>query len=178
MIQSFKLLSVLFLISYSSLFSQNLLDLNSNDAKVFFTYVSEETKGEISNVTAKISIDSSKVLNSIIEGKLDISNLTTSNGIRDKHLKSKTYFHIKEYPEIEFKSQEIIFNKNSNDTIAPITCKGTLFMKGFKKTVIFDLYYSEDSVKLKSKIYADDFGVAIKPGRENSLVEVEIIIER
>ena len=51
-------------------------------------------------------------------------------------------------------------------------------MKGFKKTVIFDLYYSEDSVKLKSKIYADDFGVAIKPGRENSLVEVEIIIER
>ena len=90
MIQSFKLLSVLLLISYSSLFSKNLLDLNSNDAKVLFTYVSEETKGEISNVTAKISIDSSNVLNSIIEGKLDISNLTTSNGIRDKHLKSKT----------------------------------------------------------------------------------------
>ena len=75
MTKLFKILFVTLLFSYSSLFSKNLLELNSNNAKVLFTYVSEETKGEISNVTAKISIDSSNVLNSIIEGKLDISNL-------------------------------------------------------------------------------------------------------
>lgn len=173
-----KILLVILIFSYSSLYSQNFLELNSNNAKVLFTYVSEETKGEISNVTAKIIIDSSNVSNSIIEGELDISNLTTSNGIRDKHLKSKTYFHIKEYPKVKFKSQEIIINKSSNDSIAPISCKGILYMKGFKKLVTFDLYHSENSVKLTSKIYADDFGVAIKPGKENSLVEVEIIIEK
>lgn len=177
MTKLFKILFVTLLFSYSSLFSQNLLELNSNNAKVLFTYVSEETKGEISNVTAKFIIDSSNVSNSIIEGELDINNLTTSNGIRDKHLKSKTYFHTKEYPKIKFKSQEVIINKSSNDSIAPISCKGTLYMKGFKKTVTFNLYYSENSVKLTSNIYADDFGIAIKPGRENSLVEVEIIIE-
>jgi len=177
MTKLFKILFVTLLFSYSSLFSQNLLELNSNNAKVLFTYVSEETKGEISNVTAKIIIDSSNVSNSIIEGELDINNLTTSNGIRDKHLKSKTYFHTKEYPKIKFKSQDVIINKSSNDSIAPISCKGTLYMKGFKKKVTFNLYYSENSVKLTSNIYADDFGIAIKPGRENSLVEVEIIIE-
>ena len=177
MTKLFKILFVTLLFSYSSLFSQNLLELNSNNAKVLFTYVSEETKGEISNVTAKIIIDSSNVSNSIIEGELDINNLTTSNGIRDKHLKSKTYFHTKEYPKIKFKSQEVIINKSSNDSIAPISCKGTLYMKGFKKKVTFNLYYSENSVKLTSNIYVDDFGIAIKPGRENSLVEVEIIIE-
>ena len=178
MINKLKSLVIVSLISSTSIFCQNLLDVNSVTAIAAFNYVSEDTKGEIKNISAKIIIDTNDLQNSTIEGKANINFISTSNAIRDKHLKSKTYFYIKEYPEIEFKSDEITLNNISNDTIAPITSKGNLYLKGFKKPMVFDLFYTKEKVTLKAKMYADDFGVAVKPGRENSLVEIEITIER
>jgi len=178
MIKKVKTLVLVLLISNSFIFSQELINVNSVTAKATFNYLSEETSGEIENISAKILIDTNDLSNSLIEGKANINFLSTSNGLRDKHLKSKTYFNIKEYAEIEFKSNEIIITKTFNDSIAPIITKGTLQMKGFKKEITFRLFYSDKTITLKSEIYADDFGVAIKPDRENSLVTIEIIIDR
>jgi polyisoprenoid-binding protein YceI len=165
-----------FIFNYS--FSQTTIKSESTDAIVHFNYISEETKGEINKIKCSISIDTLNIKNSKAEGIAQVDFISTSNAVRDKHLKSKTYFNLKLFPEITFSANEFILTKSDNDTIALVKCKGTLILKGFKKPLTFDVYFTETQIIFKTEIYADDFGIAIKPGKENSLVELEIITER
>jgi len=121
-----------------------------------------------------LSLNESNTSDSRINGIALVDNLSTGNPMRDKHLKTKTYFNLKEFTEIKFSSNDIHFNQDSNDTTAWIVCKGTLELKGFKKEVVFKGFKSENKLVLKSEIYVDDFGLSIKKGRETSLVTIEI----
>ena len=51
---------------------------------------------------------------------------------------------------------------------------GTINLKGFNKPAKFVITTENGDLILTSSIYADDFGVAIKKGRENSLVTIEM----
>ena len=176
----FRLSGALFVCTFifNHSFSQTTIKSESTDAVAHFNYISEETKGELNNVKCSVSIDTLNIKNSKAEGVAQVDFISTSNAVRDKHLKSKTYFNLKLFPEITFNANEFVLTKSENDSIAPVKCKGTLILKGFKKPVTFDVYFTETKIIFKTEIYADDFGVAIKPGKENSLVELEIITER
>jgi polyisoprenoid-binding protein YceI len=185
----FKLSSTLlvstFIFNYS--FSQTTIKSESTDAVAHFYYISEQTKGEINNVKCSVSIDTLNIKNSKAEGVAQVDLISTSNAVRDKHLKSKTYFNLKLFPEITFSANEFVLTKSKNDSIvlvkptdliAPVKCKGVITLKGFKKPITFDVFFTDTQIIFKTLIYADDFGVAIKPGKENSLVELEITTER
>lgn len=160
-------------LTYLITFSQNELSIQSDSTTANFYYVSEETAGTISNCKINIQIsDQPNGINSI-SGSAQIDNLSTNNTVRDKHLKSKTYFNIKGFPEIKFSSNDFhIITSEEKEEWA--TCKGILELKGFKKEVIFKIYKGNNKLTFKTEVYADDFGVAIKKGRENSLVNIEI----
>ena len=51
---------------------------------------------------------------------------------------------------------------------------GILNLKGFNKPAKFIITTENGDLILTTSIYADDFGVAIKKGRDNSLVTIEM----
>jgi len=169
--------SAIIISSVNISFSQTIKS-ESTEAILRFKYVSENTDGEISSIKCSVTIDTLEIKNSKAEGIAQIDMISTSNAVRDKHLKSKTYFNLKLFPEISFKATEFQLTKSKNDSIAPIKCIGELSLKGFIKPVTFDVYFTDKDIIFKTNIFADDYGVAIKPGRENSLVELEFRTER
>ena len=133
-------------ICLSNLSAQSV-KVNSKESVINFIYLSEETKGSFSNVTAVVDLNLENLSTSTIFGEADVVTISTGNGARDKHLKSKTYFNASAFPKITFKSKAIVKVEIIGETIV-----------------------------LKTSVYADDFGVAIKKGRELSLVELEIVL--
>ena len=49
-------------------------------------------------------------------------------------------------------------------------------MKGFTKPVVFTIMVSGETLTLTTSIFADDFGLAIKKGKETSVVEIEVVL--
>ena len=105
-----------------------------------------------------------------IEGKADVNSLSTGNPARDKHLKSKTYFNVGEFPIIKFTSNSIKLVGDHYEA------SGTINMKGFTKPVVFTIMVSGQTLTLTTSIFADDFGLAIKKGKETSVVEIEVVL--
>ena len=165
-------ITIIFL-THLNTFCQENLNIKSDSTTANFYYLSEETKGTLSNCKVNIQISNELIGKNSISGIALLNNLSTNNPIRDKHLKSKTYFNIKGFPEIKFSSNDfhIIDSKQKEEWA---TCKGILELKGFKKELIFKIYKDNKKLTFKTELYADDFGVAIKKGRENSLVKIEI----
>jgi polyisoprenoid-binding protein YceI len=155
--------------SFTKLYAQEV-KVNSKEAVINFNYLSEETKGTFSNVTALISLDTENLNSSSISGEAEVATINTGNVARDKHLKSKTYFNVTAFPKITFKSKSIVKIEEHYEA------SGTVNIKGFNKPVTFIIEIIDHTIVLKTSIYADDFGVAIKKGRELSLVELEIIL--
>jgi polyisoprenoid-binding protein YceI len=62
--------------------------------------------------------------------KIPVDSLSTKNGVRDHHLKSKDFFNVKEFPLAEFRSSEIKETKSGNFQIV-----GTLLLHGVSQNV-------------------------------------------
>lgn len=142
----------------------------TTEGKVKFEYVSESTKGTISNIEANISVIIDSTITAEIEGTAPVSNISTGNKTRDKHLKSDDYFNAEEFPTIGFSCSEIYLRDEK------YYAKGTLTIKGIEKEVTFRVRFEEEEVKFNTSIYADDFGVAIKKGRDKSKVKIAVYI--
>lgn len=145
-------------------------NIDTDAAVVNFNYLSEETTGTITNVTATIKLNLLDLATSKIEGKADVNSLSTGNPARDKHLKSKTYFNVGEFPIIKFTSNSIKLVGDHYEA------SGTINMKGFTKPVVFTIMVSGETLTLTTSIFADDFGLAIKKGKETSVVEIEVVL--
>ena len=156
-------------ICLSNLSAQSV-KVNSKESVINFNYLSEETKGSFSNVTAAVDLNLENLSTSTIFGEADVVTISTGNGARDKHLKSKTYFNASAFPKITFKSKAIVKVEDHYEAA------GTVSIKGFSKSVTFKMEIIGETIVLKTSVYADDFGVAIKKGRELSLVELEIVL--
>ena len=142
---------------------------NSMKGSVEFDYLSENTKGTMSD--AEISLVLSDNLDScLVEGRAEVASLNTGNKMRDKHLKSKDFFHADNFEWITFKSK----HWEPNDHRYFIT--GELTIKGITKEVGFDMVKDENGFVFTGDIYATDFDVAIKKDRKKSKVRVVVIL--
>lgn len=146
------------------------LDINTTNASVEFDYISEKTTGTLSEVSATVIINPSDLSKSQVSGKVPVSTLDTKNGMRNKHLKSADYFNVAKFPYMTFKSYAI------TESEGVYKAKGKLKIKDFEKDVTFTLKEENGKVTLTTYIYAEDFGVAIKKGREKSKVKVKVIL--
>ena len=161
------------LLFFSTSFSQNF-KVDTKDAVVNFNYVSEETKGTFSGVSATIDLNLLNLASSKIYGSANIASISTGNVARDKHLKSKTYFNTKLFPTMSFKSTDFKIEPADETHKEQTVVNGILNLKGFNKPTKFIITTENGDLILTSSIYADDYGVAIKKGRENSLVTIEM----
>ena len=64
-----------------------------------------------------------KFTDSKVTAKIDTSSIDTSNGDRDKHLKSADFFDVAKYPNITFKSKKITGNPEKFTVVGDLTIK-------------------------------------------------------
>lgn len=77
---------------------------------------------------------------SVISGKVQAESIYTGISLRDKHLRSSSYFHVSKYPEITFKSTKI--EKSSSD--GSFVVAGQLSIKGITKEHAFTMRIRPD----------------------------------
>ncbi|RFU70375.1 polyisoprenoid-binding protein [Peribacillus saganii] len=67
-----------------------------------------KVKGTFHNFEASIDADPADLTSADIEFSVDASSIDTRNGDRDAHLKSADFFDVEQYPNINFKSTNIV----------------------------------------------------------------------
>jgi polyisoprenoid-binding protein YceI len=161
---------ILLLLLLAPLAIKAQFNLNTTNATVEFDYVSESTKGTLTGVIATVKIDPNDLANSSVSGKVPVSTLDTKNSMRNKHLKSADYFNAEKFPYMHFKTTSIYVEEGV------YKLKGKLKIKDIEKEVTFRLKEDGSNLVLSTTIYAEDFGVAIKKGRDKSKVTVKVIL--
>ena len=143
-------------------------DVNTTKGSASFTYA-DGTEGTLSNVSATIQFDLSKLSAGSITGSVDVSTLDTKNNLRNKHLKSKDFFDVENYPKMTFKSTFISEEKGV------YTIKGKLTIKATTKEVTFTAKSKDGKLVFEGFIYGFDFDVA--PSKKRDKTGIDILIE-
>lgn len=151
----------------TNLISQEL-SINTKNATVEFEFISEQAKGKVSGLEAKIVFNPLDLNNSYINGSVDVSTLTTFNEMRDKHLQKSDMFDAKKFPKMTFKSTS--FSKSKKGFKA----KGSVTIKGTSKETEFDFIKTQNGIAGKMTVFTNDFNVFPKKNRDDSKVIIAI----
>lgn len=153
-----------------SLNGMSQIEIQTKNASVTFNYVEEKTEGTLNEVEATIKLNTADLLASKIKGSVKVETISTGNKMRDKHLKSKDYFNVEEYPLMKFESK--VIKKEGSQYKA----EGKLTIKDITNDVVFDVMEIDGIMQLSTSIFADDFDVAIRKSRDKSTVEVTVSV--
>jgi polyisoprenoid-binding protein YceI len=143
------------------------LQINTDKATVTFNFVAENVEGTVSGIDATMSLNLSDLGSSVIKGTADVSTLSTGTKMRDKHLKSKEFFHAEQYPKMTFTGSSV--EQKGDQYFA----HGTLTIKGITKDVSFLMVVKDGMLTMTATINAADFEVSPKK-REKSQVDVTV----
>ncbi len=165
-----KHILLLVILLLSNYLTAQTLQIDSEKAIVNYHFVKEKVEGTISGMKASITFNTNDLSKSKIEGTVDVSTLTSGNGLRDKHLKSKSYFDADQYPTLKFVSEEI----KKNDEGFLMT--GYISLKDQRKKVSIQFSYENNVFTGKSEIYTNDFDFFNKKKREDSMVLLTFIV--
>ena len=145
------------------------LKLDTENASVSFLFVSENVEGKLGGIDATLKLNLSDLGSSIVKGTADVSTIATGSKVRDKHLKSKDFFHAEQYPKMSFSSKSLV--KKGDAYFA----KGALTIKDVTKEMTFKMILKGDVLVMTATLNADDFGVSPKKA-DKSNVEVTISV--
>lgn len=162
------IIALFFLLTTTHLFGQ--FNLNVDNATVDFKFVSDNTRGSLNGVKAKVNLDWKDVISSKIEGSVKVETLSTGNKMRDKHLKSDDFFDVEKFPTMNFTSDKVY--KEGELYFA----KGRLKIKETEKEVVFRIENADSKLYFTTSIYSSDYGVGVKKKREKNLVEVTVTV--
>ncbi len=82
-------------------------------------------KGEFTHVTGSVEFDASNIATSHIEVTIDAASISTREPDRDKHLKSPDFLDVEKYPEITFRSTDIVpAGEDSYEVVGDLTIHG------------------------------------------------------
>jgi len=146
------------------------LTINVENAEIKFDFLSKETTGSISGFEATINFDPNDLSGASIVGSVDVSTIETGNQKRDDHLRVPDYFDVKKHPKMTFTSKTFEKTENGYDMI------GTLKIKEVEHEVTFQFTFSDKTFKGTSTIYTNDFDLMVMKEREESQVNIEIVI--
>lgn len=91
-------------------------------------------RGNFTELEGAIEGDPNDLSKAKINFKIDVSSINTNNKDRDDHLRSEDFFEVETYPNITFKSTNIV--DKSNDEFDVV---GDLTIKGITKEVTFNV---------------------------------------
>lgn len=163
------LIIILFWFSSVSLVGQQL-HVKSDEVKVKFHYVSKGAEGTLGDFQADIYWDPENLSKSSISGSVATKTIDTGIGLRDRHLKSGSYFDADEHPKMTFKSNTI----KKTDTGYRVS--GDLTIAGITDDMTIDFTFDGSRFKGTSTIYSNDYEIMTNKDREKSRVDIEFLV--
>ena len=82
-------------------------------------------KGTFHHHTVTARFDEGNLENALFEVSIEVNSLDTGIKGRDKHLKKAKYFDLENYPQITFKSKQVIKNVDGYMVTGDLTIKAT-----------------------------------------------------
>ncbi|MES2803740.1 MAG: YceI family protein [Bdellovibrionota bacterium] len=139
--------------------------LDETHSKVGFEIphlVISSVEGRFTKFEGEIEL-ADKFTDSKVTANIDVSTIDTSNGDRDKHLKSADFFDITKYPKITFKSKKITGNAEKFKVVGDLTIKDKtkeVILDGKFLGVVKDAYGNEKAAfNASTKINRQEFGL-------------------
>ena len=142
------------------------------------------TRGRFHALRGHLSIDEQNPANSWVEAEVDAASIDTHNKLRDAHLRSATFFAVKQYPTITFQSTHVEHVDGQDYRVT-----GNLTLHGVTKPITFDVRYRGQKSTMvgvrtglvaKATINRNDFGVGRGAAVQlvaSSMVTIEISLE-
>lgn len=120
--------------------------------------------GAFEKMSGQLEYDPANPTQSKVEVTIDARSINTREAQRDSHLKSADFFDVEKYPDLKFKSTQII---NSNGALKLV---GDLTIRGVTQQVTFEVEGPTEEMKdpwgnikigasASSKIKRKDFGL-------------------
>lgn len=126
--------------------------------------VISEVTGNFTKFDGSVISDQEDFSDAEIEFIIDASSINTDNVDRDNHLKSADFFDVAKYPEIKFKSKELVHVKDKNYIL-----NGTIEMHGVSKPIKLNVILggivkdpygnTKAGFKILGKLNRKDFGL-------------------
>ncbi len=141
--------------------------------------------GAFTGVKGQANLDDKDITKSTVEATIDVATINTSNGDRDKHLRSPDFFDTQKFPTISFKSTKI---EKQGDKLA---LTGDLTLHGVTKPVTLSTELSPEvkdpwgkqrrGIVATGKLNRKDFGLgwnkALEAGGVAVGEEIQLTIE-
>ena len=140
------------------------------------------TRGRFKALRGQLHIDERNPVGSWVEAEVDAASIDTHNKLRDAHLRSASFFAVKRYPMIAFKSTNVEHVGGQDYKVT-----GNLTMHGVTKPITFDVTYrgrstimgARTGLTAKAKISRHDFGlgggVTVRfAASETAIIEIDL----
>lgn len=148
-------------------------------------HVASKTSGTFSDITGKILIDRTDLTKSIIDAKINLLSVNSSNAKRDENIQKEEYLDSAKFSEMTFVSSKIVAKNKTEGTVT-----GTFSLHGVAKQMTFPfkvLGFGQDpwggnrmGLEAHTGIKASDFGLvwATKPNAPvGDDIEITLLIE-
>jgi polyisoprenoid-binding protein YceI len=122
-------------------------------------------RGELGAVTGEAVIDLRDLGNSRVDVRIDVGGIDTRNPERDAHLKSADFLDVVRFPELTFRSTEVL--RGADDLLL---VKGDLTLRGVTRPVTVEVELSGEiqdpwgnskrGVTATAKLHRKEFGVS------------------
>lgn len=119
---------------------------------------------------------------SSIQVSIDTASIDSNHAERDKHLRSKDFLHVSEFPEATFKSKRVVLDDDGEADII-----GDLTLRGVTREVTLDaemLGHGQDpwggyrmGFEAETELKLKDFGIPMDLGKASETVKIEISVE-
>lgn len=141
-------------------------------------------KGKFNEYNADIAFDDA-FDNATFEFNANVNSIDTNNSERDNHLRSGDFFNVEEFPELKFKSTEVLRNGSDYQIKGDLTIRETTLpvtLKGEFSGVLKDPWGNNRiGLTLEGAINRRDFGLTYNAALETAGVlvgeEVKLNIE-
>jgi len=138
--------------------------------------------GRFNEFDGQFVYDAENPQNSSVNVTIDTSSVDSNHAERDKHLRSKDFLHVSEYPEASFKSKRVEIDDDGEADIV-----GDLTLRGVTREVTLDvemLGRGKDpwggyrmGFEAETELRLEDFGIPMNLGKASETVEITISVE-
>lgn len=137
----------------------------------------QDVKIYFEKYSASINYDQEKNQILTINSKIETNSLNSNSKRRDKHLRTDSFFAVKDYPEITFESTTV---ESQNQELF---IKGVLTMKGVSKEILLqgkitNIKNKSFKIKASGEINSKDFGVGTAKQKDRVKIQIDSFFER
>lgn len=130
-----------------------------------------DVEGVFKKIDGEISFGENDLANSTMSISIDVSSISTGNGMKNRHARSAKWFDAETFPKIKFDSKKFA----KTETGYSVT--GTLDMHGVQKEVSIPFTFASNTFTASFSVNRLDYGIGTMKGMSKKVSnEIELQI--